>query len=167
GFRMDRGVPWRRTSAPRRRLQPAPPVWRPRVGGRRPASAAQGEAWSRMRPTSEPSRPTSAPPGVLAYAWSSLWLRRRRRAHGTVHVRRQDQLGADRIARPVETAQLDLRDIDDARQLGDPLEELTELVVARLGVHRDRDLAVVVPHYRRAGLEERDGQPGRGRGVGQ
>ena len=29
----------------------------------------------------------------------------------------------------------------------------------------DRDLAVVVPHRRRARLEERDGQPRRGRGI--
>src|SRR5258708_12688128 len=99
-----------------------------------------------MRRATPRGRPTSAPPGVPAYVWYSPWLRRRRRAHRTVHVRRQDQLGADRVARPVETAQLDLRDIHDARQLGDPLEELAELVLARLGVHPHRDLALVVPH---------------------
>src|SRR5207248_7610065 len=60
----------------------------------------------------------------------------------SVHVRRQDQLGADRRTGAVEAAQLDLGDVDDARELGDTLEELAELVIARLGAHRDRDLAV-------------------------
>src|SRR5262249_46875958 len=100
-----------------------------------------------------------------AWSWSSLWLRRGRRADGAVHVCRQDQLGADRDARTVEAAEFDLGDVDDARELGDTLEELAELVIARLGVHRDGNLAVVVLHDGRPRLEERDGQPGRGRGI--
>ena len=61
--------------------------------------------------------------------------------------------------RAIQAAQLDLRDVHDARHLGDPLEELAELMIARLRVQRDRDLAVVVANDRRTRLEERDAEP--------
>src|SRR5439155_27182453 len=47
------------------------------------------------------------------------------------------------------------------------LEEFAELVIARFGVERDRDLAVVVTNRRRTRLEERYAEARRGGGIRQ
>src|SRR5215471_9080187 len=186
---MDRDVPWTGTSAPQHwdrteRSRPRPlarrafgrRASRPRRSARpawaseeapRPASAAAvavgEEGILRKRRAPWPARASRARPDALArYGASpgrSRRLRRRRRTDGTVHVGREHQFAAHRDPRAIQAAQLDLRDVDDASHLGDPLEELAELMVASLRVHRDGDLAVVVADDRRARLEERDTEP--------
>src|SRR5262249_39718840 len=162
--RAWRPRPSARSAAGRRASRPRPWACRAWASGGAPRRAWAGgggvgeEGILRKRRAPWPARSSRArPDGLARYASPSRprRLRRRRRTDGTVHVGREHQFAAHRDPRAIQAAQLHLRDVDDARHLGDPFEELAELMVASLRVHRDGDLAVVVPDDRPPGLDQR------------
>ena len=99
-------------------------------------------------------------PGALGSAGD------RRRALGPEKIRGQRQIRPQGAGRTLDAGKAKVAEIHDPGNAPDPGEEAPELMVGALGAHRDRDLGHRVLVLARLGSEERDGQPGLQREVG-